>query len=82
MIYIYIYILYIYIYIYIFIYIYIYSNSTYFVLTAAICITLNEKFTDIKNQDLLSAVPFLFIHYSLAEDISLLIRCNKTKFFL
>ena len=45
------------------IYIYIYTN--YYVLTAAVFITLNEKFTGTKN--LLSTMSFVFKNYSLVS---------------
>ena len=47
---------------------------------AAICITLNKQFTNIKN--LLSTMYFLSKNCSFVEVIYLLIRCNKTRFFL
>ena len=51
-------------------------------LTAAICVTLNEWFTDIKKFTLQSStMSLLFKTYSLVEVTYLLIRFNKTKFF-
>ena len=54
--------------------------TTCYVLTAAIFITLNDQFTDIKN--LLTTMYFLFKNYSLAQIIYLLSRCYRTTFFL
>ena len=49
-------------------------------LPAAMCIILNKPFTGTK--DLLSTMSLLFNNYSLVEVIYLLIRFNKSKFFL
>ena len=56
-----------------------YINTTSYVLTAATCITLNEKFSDFEN--LVSTIPLLFKNYSLVEVIYMLIRFNKSMFF-
>ena len=51
-------------------------------LTATICITLNEWFTDIKKFTLQSSTMSLLSKtYSLVEVTYLLIRFSKTKFF-
>ena len=59
----------------------IYINTTCCVPAAAICITLNEEFSDIKNL-IYRGPQCLFIkNYWLAEVTYLLIRFNKTNFF-
>ena len=53
--------------------------TTSYVLTAAMCITLNGQFTNIKN--LLSTMSSLFKNYSLVAVMYLLVRFTKSKFF-